>query len=526
MSGIFERDEGNGRRALRIVCNKVRLPAMRAALGVLFVAACGSSPQPVSQPASRLAGRSTDHDPDGPHRQLVTAQLQPYIDAEIASAVVVGLYDAGNIEIYGFGKGPGGKLPTGKTLFELGSVTKAYTGLLLADAVQRRQVELDTPVAELLPPGITMPMRDKVAITLRHLALHNSGLPRLPPRIAQHASAPDPYAKYGEEVLYADLVQTKLDATPGTQIMYSNYGFGLLGFALGRKLGGGYQAILAERVLGPLALTDTYLAVPVGERGRLANGTNEDLAPMPPWTFDALAGAGALISTARDQLKLVDAELDAAAGSKGVLRAAMHLTQEPQLEHTGDNEGLGWQIDSSGRYWHNGGTGGFRSFVGFDPKTKRGVVILASTATSLIDHVADTLYNVLAKESVKPPQFATAADLAPLAGSYDLDGMRLVTVTIGKRLYLDGPGVPRVRLVPISDHEFWIESLQSIAVFERDGDKVARIVFVLGEHRMSALRVDGSAPPTPRSPAPAPAPAPPPSPQPAPRSPPTKISPK
>ncbi|MDB4952806.1 MAG: serine hydrolase [Myxococcales bacterium] len=460
---------------------------MRAAFGLLFVLACGSSPHlPAAQPSKPAAKL----DPDGPHREVVTAQVRPYIDAEIASGLVIGLYDAGNVEIYGFGKGPGSAPPNGNTLFEIGSVTKVYTGLLLADAVQRREVELDQPVAELLPPGITMPMRDKIAITLRQLALHNSGLPRLPPGIAKIADAADPYARYSEDLLYADLVQTKLEATPGTAVLYSNYGFGLLGFALGRKIGGSYQAVLAQRVLTPLGLADTYFAVPATQQARVAQGTNGDLAPVPPWKFDALAGAGALISTVRDQLRLVDAELDSNAGGKGTLRAQMHLTQEPQLEHTAANEGLGWQIDNVGRYWHNGGTGGFHSFVGFDPKTKRGVVILASTATSLIDHLADNLYKVLAKEQVASPRFATAAEISPFAGSYDLQGSKLKILTAGKRLYVDGPGVPRFRLLPISDHEFWIEELQTVAVFEREADKVARIVFVLGEHRMSAPRVE------------------------------------
>jgi D-alanyl-D-alanine-carboxypeptidase/D-alanyl-D-alanine-endopeptidase len=461
---------------------------MRAPLVVVVVllAACGGSPHEIV----KAPKPATDVDPDGPHRAVVVAQLQPLVDAEIASGLVVGLYDAGKIEIYGFGKGPGGAPPNGNTLFEIGSVTKAYTGLLLADAVQRRQVELDTPVAELLPPGITMPVLDKTSITLRHLALHNSGLPRLPPAIAAHADAADPYAGYGEDVLYGDLIRTALDAKPGAQVTYSNYGYGLLGFALGRKLGGGYRAVLADRVLEPLSLADTYFTVPSSAQARLAKGTNTDLSPVAPWTFDALAGAGALVSTARDQLKLVDAEIDAAAGSKGTLRAAMHLTQEPQLEHTGDNEGLGWQIDSAGRYWHNGGTGGFRTFVGFDPKTKRGVVILASTATSLIDHISATMYQVLANETVKTPRLATAAELAPLAGTYSLDTTTLTVVAKGSRLYVDGPGAPRFRLVPISDHEFWIEELQSLAIFEREGDKFTRIVFILGEHQMLAKRVE------------------------------------
>ena len=213
--------------------------------------------------------------------------------------------------------------------------------------------------------------------------------------------------------------------------------------------------------------------------------------PVPPWTFDALAGAGALISTVRDQLSLIDAELDAASGSKQTLRPAMRLTQEAQLDGThAENEGLGWQIDSAGRYWHNGGTAGFSAFVGFDPKTRRGIVLLASTQTSLVDHVADQLYKMLAGETPKPTKFPTPEQLAPLVGTYDLGGSKLHITLKGKRLYVEGPGEPPARLVPISDHEMWLERIQAIVVFEGEGAKVQRAVFMIGAQRLAAQRTD------------------------------------
>src|SRR6185436_7772306 len=146
----------------------------------------------------------------GRHHEDVEAQVKPFLDAELVSGLVVALYDAGRIEVYGFGKGPGNAPPDGTTLFELGPVTKVYTSLLLADAVQRREVELDTPIAELLPPGVTVPIRDKVAITLKHLVLHTSGLPPLPPSLFARRNDGDPYARYGEDRLYNDLIQTEL----------------------------------------------------------------------------------------------------------------------------------------------------------------------------------------------------------------------------------------------------------------------------------------------------------------------------
>jgi CubicO group peptidase (beta-lactamase class C family) len=455
---------------------------MRRIAVLLAAAACGGSPRvaPVAAPPPAPT----------PHKAAVTAQIQPLIDNEIASAMVIGLYDHGKTEVYGFGKGPGGAPPTETTLFEIGSVTKVYTSLLLADAVQRREVALDQPVAELLPTGVSVPTRDGKVITLAHLALHSSGLPRLPPSILP--KSPDPYAKLDENGLYADLAHTTLDSAPGDQIAYSNYGTGLLGFALGKKLGTNYPRALADRVLGPLGLTDTFFAVPAAAAARRAVGTNTDLQPVPPWTHDALAAAGALISDAHDQLKLIDAELAAAAAPKDTsgLRPAMRLTQEAQLVRQGDNEGLGWQIDGQGRYWHNGGTGGFHAFVSFDPKTHRGIVILAATSTMTVDRLVDVLYRVFDGSAPPPPTYPTATDFAPLIGHYDFQGMKIAVTLKGKRLYVEGPGESPLRLVPLSAREFWIEQLQSMAAFDEVEGKIARVVFQIGDHQLAAPRID------------------------------------
>ncbi len=471
----------------------------RVYASLVLAAACGGAPHHPATPAKSAAA---SEDPDGPHRAGVVALVQPLIDHEIVSGAVIGLYDSGKLEIYGFGKGPGGAPPNGHTLFEIGSVTKVYTGLLLADSVQRRVVSLDQPVSELLPPGVTMPTRDHIAITLKHLALHSSGLPRLPPTIAARATAPDPYAHYGEDALYEDLLHTELEHDPGEVVLYSNYGAGVLGFVLGRKLGHGYTTALASRVLGPLGLHDTFFTVPPAAQARFATGTNDDLQPAAHWTFDALAGAGALISTARDQLALIDDELDAAAGSKQTLRGAMRLTQEEQLQGVSENEGLGWQIDTRGRYWHNGSTGGFHAFVGFDPKLRQGVVILTSTAVSVVDRLSEDLYRVLAGETPKPPEYPADTQIAKYVGTYDFAGHKLSVAPHGKRVYLEGEG-QKVRLVPMSDHEFWIEDLQSLAVFQREGEDIKRIVFVIGDHTLTAPRIDAAAA-TGTAPAPAP----------------------
>lgn len=452
-----------------------------ASFALVGLVACGSTPKKKSTPDEVV-------DPDGPHRVAVETQIGPFVDHEIVSGIVIGLIDGGKREIYGFGKGPGGKEPTGETLFEIGSVTKVYTSLLLADAVQRREVSLDSTVAELLPTGVTVPTADRTPITLKHLALHSSGLPRLPPSIVENPS-PDPYGQYTEDLLYRDLIATRLESSPGTQIVYSNFGAGLLGFALGRKIGGGYAKALETRVLVPLGLTETFLTVPAAAQARMATGSDADLQAAKRWTFqDTLAGAGALVSSARDQLKLIEAELDAAAGGKGPLRAPMRLSQEPQLANIGPNQGLGWQIDSQGRYWHNGGTAGFRSFIAFDVKSKRGIVILSATSTTLVDLLGGTLFEIL-EGAQKPAPVLPAPDrLAAYAGSYDFAGQKLTVVVDGRKLFIEAPNEPRRRMMPMGDDKFWLEAIQSVCRFQSDDGKITRIVFSINGRDVVATR--------------------------------------
>src|SRR5580698_599791 len=248
----------------------VSLRAVRPSLVVLLgLAACGSSSH---GPTTKPPPAATEHES---HKTKVAALIQPLIDAEYATGIVVGLYEGGRTEVYGFGKGPGNRPPDASTLFEIGSITKVFTSLMLADAVQRQEVALETNLSDLLPPGVTVPTgEDKRTITLGMLATHTSGLPRVPPSLVQKENAPDPYAKYGEEALYNDLIRTPLVAGPGNKVVYSNFGAGVLGFALGRKLGNGFAVALEGRVLQPLGLGSTFVAVPPGAKVRRATGTN------------------------------------------------------------------------------------------------------------------------------------------------------------------------------------------------------------------------------------------------------------
>lgn len=272
----------------------------------------------------------------------------------------------------------------GSTRFEIASVTKAFTGLLLADLAVRGRVALDDSLATLLPDTLSVPGYEGRPIRLRHLATHTSGLPRLPDNF--HPSDPaDPYRDYGQRELYAYLDAATLPRAPGARYAYSNLAVGLLGHGLGRREGQTYAELLQTRVLDPLGLSDTYVADADSADGRLALGYDGSEA-VPHWIFDALAGAGAMRSTASDLMAFLEDQLDP---DGTPLPEAIRLSRDVHHRADGDLEmGLGWHVDptiGSGLAWHNGATAGFRSFLAFEPEAGVGVVILCNQAVALED---------------------------------------------------------------------------------------------------------------------------------------------
>lgn len=200
--------------------------------------------------------------------------------------------------------------PAEKVLFEVGSVTKTFTALLLADCVERGLVSLDTPLRELLPPSASIPADDQAEITFRQCATHTAGLPRSPlGRIAELTSQ-DPYREVDASAVLARLASTSLRRRPGTgKPSYSNFGFALLGLALAAVTGSTYERAMRERVLDPLGLDDTTFTPSRDQLARHARGHRWRRRPARPWQLDAMNAAGGLHSTAADLLRFLDQQL-------------------------------------------------------------------------------------------------------------------------------------------------------------------------------------------------------------------------
>jgi CubicO group peptidase (beta-lactamase class C family) len=348
-------------------------------------------------------------------RGRTEALVKPLLDKKQSVGVVVGVIDAGRTRVFGFGREAlgGDKTPDGQTIFEIGSVTKVFTSLALAQLAQEGLVRIDDPVGRHLPSEVKVASVSKRDITLEDLATHTSGLPRVPVKVLiVGARSGDPYANYTEKDLYDFLKGWKPTQVAGTKWEYSNLGAGLLGHALARRAGVDYSQLISSRITQPLGLKDTRMKLDGAQEKRMAKPYGVGNKPANLWSFDVLAGCGALHSTADDLLVFLAAEI----GLKETkLRSAMEITQKPNRDTgtKGMRMGLGWIVNTlpsadgpRNLYWHNGGTGGFSSFVGFVKEWKLGVVVLANAGPGVgsfgaVDTVGMGVLTLLKEQGIR-----------------------------------------------------------------------------------------------------------------------------
>lgn len=436
--------------------------------------------------------------------------LAQRIDADHQGlGVVVGVIDAKGRQVFSHGVlSAGGKPVDGRTLFEIGSITKALTGLLLADMVRRGEVKLDDPVVKHLPPGVVVPTRNGKAITLLDLTTHTSGLPRLPSNMARQEPL-NPYADYTDAQMDAFLRDHVLTRDIGTRYEYSNLGVGLLGRALAYRAGSDYETVLRERILAPLGMSDTAIALTPTQAARFSAGHNAALQPTPHWDLPSLAAAGALRSTADDLLKLVAAELGQV---KTPLSDAMADQLVPRRPASGDVlVALGWHIWPTAEgevVTHSGGTMGFQSFVGFNRQTGRGVVVLNNAATALgVDDLG--LYLLTGRPMKAPPKVRAEIPLATaafdkLAGRYAFAPGLVMTISRdGARMFGQLTGQPAAEIFPETPTAFFLKVVDAQLTFAVDaqGRATALTLHQNGQNTTAQRLADGAEPPAPPRPA-------------------------
>lgn len=381
---------------------------------------------------STLASLSNADEPSGP--AAPETEFDQIIDKAFTDkgypSLVVGVV-RGNALVYtkalGAADKKSGRAPDMDTLYRIGSISKVFTGTLLAGLREQGVVNLDDPIAKYLPEHLKLPAdpRGESKIRLWHLATHTSGLPRQP--INVQPAGGDAYNNYSEELLYAGLGKMRLENPVGATMQYSNLGAALLGHVLSRAAKKPYEKLLHELILIPLEMKSTTLQPTDEQRQRFAIGYGDDGTPVTEWNLGVLAPAGAIFSTVNDMAKFVSWQLragdaDVSPLSGGALQVAHSV--HAMSDDFSNGFGLGWIIrppqDGAPKIvWHNGGTAGHRSCVLLAPGADVGVIVFTNCGTE-VDSLARKLmlaalpaYGETPSETVDPELLRIAKALVP-----------------------------------------------------------------------------------------------------------------
>jgi D-alanyl-D-alanine-carboxypeptidase/D-alanyl-D-alanine-endopeptidase len=343
--------------------------------------------------------------------------------------IVIGVIDAKGQRVVAYGSlEKGDKRPLdGDTLFEIGSITKVFTSLLLADMAQRGEVRLDDPIAKYVPSTAKIPARGGKQITLVDLATHTSGLPRMPANF----NSKDPANPY-----------TRITLTPEME-------------------------------------------------QRFAAGHSSDLVTVSRWHIPSLAGAGALRSSANDMLKFLAAAMGYSHTSLTPAFKTMLSVKRPTGQAFIDSA-LGWAIDTRGGgeiIWKNGGTGGYRTFIGYSARTGVGIVALANASTvagtdDIGLHLLDARFPLEVPEGSPREATVSAAVSEGYVGRYKLGQTSVLTITRdGEQLYAELTGQPRAAIYAKGERDFFYKIVDAQISFHADAQgHIIALVF----HRMNS----------------------------------------
>jgi serine-type D-Ala-D-Ala carboxypeptidase/endopeptidase len=424
----------------------------------------------------------------------IQAILQQRIDQEKQSVgIVVGLINPKGNRIISYGKlnQQNSHKLDGNTVFEIGSVTKVFTSLLLADMVERKELKLKDPISKFLPKSVKVPKKKDREITLLDLATHTSGLPRLPNN-SKPKDQENPYADYTVEQLYSFLSNYQLPRDIGAEYEYSNLGAGLLGHVLSLQAKTDYEKLVITRICQPLQMNNTTIKLSPKMQESFATGHNQFGQPVKNWDIPTLAGAGALRSTANDLLKFLAVNLGFSKSNLSPAIQKTHLVQHntniPEL-----NIGLGWHILTKyGReiIWHNGGTGGYHSFIGFDQKKRLGVVVLSNSVNDIDDialHLLEPKFELAKRLPVKEHQPIVLEPKVYDAylGKYQLTPNFMIIISKEQdKLYSQATDQPRVELFAESETEFFIKEVDAQITFVKNqqGQVSHLILHQSGQH--------------------------------------------
>jgi CubicO group peptidase (beta-lactamase class C family) len=420
------------------------------------------------------------------------------IEARIANgyspSIAIGIIDKDGPQYYLFGaKTIGGQPVDEHTIYEIGSITKAFTGILLAQAVLEGKLKTDDPAQKHLPAKLTLPTRNGQAITLGHLSDHTSALAGMPDNFNPQDPS-NPYADYTVDQMYAFLNGYTLSRDIGEKYEYSNLAQGLLGHILALKANGSYEDLMLKTIAQPLGMGETKITFDDKMKQNLAMGHSQG-AQVSNWDIPTLAGAGAIRSSVHDMLMFLAANLGL---QKSKLYPAMQLSHQARHDKAGSGTrvGLGWHLSKGAEgdvIWHNGGTGGYRTFAGFVKETGRGVVVLTNSdkgADDLGFHLLSSAAKLI--EVKKAPVIVAVPEsvLESYVGTYELAPTFSISITRkGTQLFGQATGQGPFELFAKSPSEFFLKVVDAQVTFGSKDGKVESLTLHQGGQDMLGKKV-------------------------------------
>jgi len=454
-----------------------------AAMIAVAVAAppAAKAPPPAPAPRPRLAPPSQG--PAQPSDLPSDTDIQRMVDDRVVTfhdsvGLIVGVVEPAGRRL--FVRGPaqvGNDDPVdGDTIFEIGSVSKVFTALALADAAHRGELSLNDPATKYLPAGATMRQHGPRPISLLDLATHTSGLPNMPPNVAV-TDFNNPNADMNQDQLVKSAAAYEVTQDAGKTYLYSSAGYQLLAMAVADVEHTDFETVLKSRIFGPLKMTNTRFAPSLEEKDRMSAGYDSHLQPVPHERLPTLPGSGGMRSTANDLLNFLSANIGLTPSPLAPAMADMIKTQR-QTQYLELKAALGWHVakpHTVEMVWENGRTDGYRAFIGFVPAKRIGVVVLSNSANTIDDigaHILDKdspLRTLHREADIKPAQ------LDNYLGRYEVNDTFALGVTRdGNKLYVQGTGQPRAELFFMGDDQFFLRVVNGTVTFQTDGSGRAR----------------------------------------------------
>ncbi|HCZ36200.1 MAG TPA: serine hydrolase [Cytophagales bacterium] len=422
--------------------------------------------------------------------QTVEEKIKARVTFGETPGIVVGIYENGKTQYYSYGVANlESKEPvTSITLFEIGSITKTFTTSMAAMLSLEQKISFDATAQKYLPSKMVLPERNGKAITIEHLATAHSGLPRMPLNF-QPKDPMNPYIDYQEAELSYFLSNYELTRDPGSEYEYSNLGMGLLGYIVTRIDEKSYSDALQQMICKPLGMNKTFIGGQRKEK-HLASGYADKLA-MKAWTWDdqsVLTGAGGIVSNAEDMMKFLVAQLD----KTNPLAKAFTLTHQSRANAGGMKIGYGWHIRYENLIWHNGGTGGFRSFAGFDKTKNKAVIILTNSTTGADDLGFHLLNDQLSLKELKQIVAVDESILKTYVGVYEIAPTFSIAVTqSADGLSIQANGQPKLSIYAESESKFYLKVVPAKIEFIRNAnDQVEKLILFQNGAQMEGKKIN------------------------------------